>query len=682
MSLSNEVLNVSYSPISDIGAGIVFGLGYYLISHLYGDASTFEEFKKGLNHIKPQDLERATTIEQINNLIKMQEKEESLNPFEILRKINKQNIAPDISTYNILLNYCYQNGKYDFADKLEEEIFDFASPVHCNLMTYNIVLKGIGLKIQEVISPSKKGLLLEKMLKILNDLGKESSSIKPNEITLNSCLEIYIKSEEFEKAWDLFDSMSIKYNISPDNFSYSIIMKALRLNPSDEKLNKILKVIDIIKKKKELGESKSEYEEITFNCLIETCFKLRRIEKAEELFKLMKELKIPITKVCYSVMIKGYGQYYQKEKALDLFNLMKEQGVFPNEIVYGCVLNSCIRCHDLKNAKILIEEMKSHNFELNGHICSMMIKAYSQSGNFNSALELFYDSTHHNNIVIYNAIIHACVESGELKKMTEIYENLVKLIQTNPDSCPQPDLITLSTLIKGYSKSKNFEKVIEIYDYLEKQQKDGKVKLDEVLYNTILDACARNKQIRKGIEIIKRMKSQQINFSNVTYSIIIKLYSKQGDKKKIFEILKEMREMNIVPGLIVYTCLIQTCITKKDFYNAFSLFNELKNDNIAPDHVLYSSLINGCLSNKKIEASYTYILESFLNNVRMSDWIYNKFFQVLLSKRTYLKDSVKKEFCINIYTKLKERRFLLEKETIHEITDFLIRSKRGLLKYI
>jgi len=396
----------------------------------------------------------------------------------------------------------------------------------------------------------------------------------------------------------------------------------------------------------------------------------------------MKELKIPMTKISYSVMIKGYGQYYQKDKALELFNQMKEQGVFPNEIVYGCILNSCIRCHDIKNAKILIEEMKLHNFELNGHICSMMIKAYSQSGDFNAAIELFNNSTHFNNIVIYNAILHACIESGEFKKMTEIYENLVKQIQTNPNDSPQPDLITLSTLIKGYSKTKNFEKVIEIYDYLEKQQKDGKVKLDEVFYNTILDACARNRQIYKGIEIIKTMRSLKINFSNVTYSIMIKLYSKQGDKKKIFDILKEMREMNISPGLIVYTCLIQSCIGKRDLVKAFGLFDDLKKDKITPDHVLYSSMINGCLYNKEIEASYTYMMESFSNNVRMSDWIYNKFFHVLLSKRTYLKESIKKEYCINLYTKLKERRFLLEKETIQEITNFLLRSNRDLLKYI
>jgi len=520
------------------------------------------------------------------------------------------------------------------------------------------------------------------MTKILNELGKDSSSIKPNEITLNSCLEIYIKSEEFEKAWELFDNMNTKYNVSPDNYSYSIIMKALRVSPSEEKLNKILKVVDIIKMKKESDYSKNEYEEITFNLLIDTCFKLKKIKKAEEMFSLMKELKIPVTKVTYSVMIKGYGQYYQKEKALELFNQMKEQGVFPNEIVYGCILNSCIRCHDIKNTKIIIEEMKLHNLELNSHISSMMIKAYSQSGDFNAAIELFNKSIHYNNIVIYNAILHACVESGEFKKMTEIYETLNMQIQTNPNDSPQPDLITLSTLIKGYSKTKNFEKVIEIYDYLEKRQTEGKVKLDEVFYNTILDACARNKQIMKGIEIINTMKSLNINFSNVTYSIMIKLYSKQGDIKKIFNILKEMKECNISPGLIVYTCLIQTCISQKDFVKAFELFEELKKDKIKPDHILYSSMINGCLSNKKIEESYTYMLESFTNNVRMSDWIYNKFLHVLLSKRTYLKETLKKQYCITLYSKLKERRFLLEKETIQEITDFLLKSKRDLLMYI
>ena len=135
------------------------------------------------------------------------------------------------------------------------------------------------------------------------------------------------------------------------------------------------------------------------------------------------------------------------------------------------------------------------------------------------------------------------------------------------------------------------------------------------------------------------------------------------------EILDEMKKNRVIPGLIVYTCLIQTCLKCKNFSKAIHLFEELKNIKINPDHVIYSSIVNSFLYNKKFELAYQYLFESFKYNVRLPDYIYNKYFHLLLTNYNLNKDQ-KLTFCEKIYSMLKTRKFEFEKKIIREIIAF------------
>lgn len=666
MNLLNEDIEIRYSPLSDIGAGIVFGLGYNLINYVYGDS--FESQKKELKANKCLSFERAKTLEEFNIIIKQNEKDEKINPFEILRKITNLELNADISTYNNLLNFCIANGKFNYADRLEEEIFDFTSPVQHDLTTFNIILKGIACKIESETQTDKIEILLNKMRNILSEMLK-TTNMRPNEISLNTCIDILTKAGKFKDAWEMFENMKNTYDISPDNYSYSTIVKALRGKPDSDMLEKALKFLELIK------TAKGKNEEVIFNCLIECCFKLGDIAKAEHLLKEMSISSIPISKVTYSLMIKGYGTYYLLDKVLELFARMKKNNIFANEVIYGCILNACVRCSEIKKAKEIYDEMKKSNYQSNLFISTTMIKCYARAGDFKGAISIYEELLNSKltvNIVLYNAILDACVQCREYAKMTEIYKQLKKRI--NEDGY-RPDLITISTLVKGYSKSKNMKKVLKIYYKMSILQENGEIKLDEVFYNTVLDSCVRNNLIEKGLEILKVMKANRISFSNVTYSIIIKLHSKDNDSIKTFEVLEEMKRNNVIPGIIVYTCLIQTCLKNKNFDKAISLFEEIKSQKITPDHVLYSSIINGCLFNKRYDKAYLYLIDSFNGNVRLPNYIYNKYFGILLSKHIQLKNNLRLIYTEKIYTMLKMRNYLLDKETILKMTAFVCKYK-------
>jgi pentatricopeptide repeat protein len=60
-----------------------------------------------------------------------------------------------------------------------------------------------------------------------------------------------------------------------------------------------------------------------------------------------------------------------------------------------------------------------------------------------------------------------------------------------------PDLITYSTMIKGYCREKNLEQALVTLDEMEKRG----IKADEVLYNSLLDGCCKSRQIDLAMKV-------------------------------------------------------------------------------------------------------------------------------------------------------------------------------------
>ena len=113
--------------------------------------------------------------------------------------------------------------------------------------------------------------------------------------------------------------------------------------------------------------------------------------------------------------------------------------------------------------------MKKVNLRPNAIIYTTLIKGFNKMRMYNKAFQIFDELSDEekesSNIVIYNAILDVCVESGNFEKLKSTYD-FIKNKALSDDNFPQPNLITFSTVTKGYIRSKNIEEAIKIYDFL------------------------------------------------------------------------------------------------------------------------------------------------------------------------------------------------------------------------
>jgi len=163
------------------------------------------------------------------------------------------------------------------------------------------------------------------------------------------------------------------------------------------------------------------------------------------------------------------------------------------------------------------------------------------------------------------------------------------------DMCQQnvaPDLVTYSTVIKGYCVKGELEPAMQLFTLMRKRG----IKPDGILFNSILDGCA-HKQMRTLTEqVLVDMQEEGVNPSNFTLSILVKLYGRCGDLDEALNVVEAYpKKYGFELNAQVYTCLMSACISNKELVKALSVLEQMKMAGCTPDGKTYQTILNGCL---------------------------------------------------------------------------------------
>jgi len=676
--MTTQLLNVDYLTnvvrpyASDLGVALVFGLGYYLFKFL-----NKKEEKKVKENIKEKLLssiskwESAKSIQKYNSLI-ISNNDKNTDAFKILNSMQKAGINPDIVTYNCLIDMSHRLEQKEQAVKLYEEISDFTNPAQPDIVTYNILIKGLVFEIRE--NRENKEVvqkLIEKVKQTFNDL-RSRGNIVPNVITFNTAIDACIEADSIDSAWNFYNEMA-QLNVKPDIYTYSTMIKSLKCC-SNVGENNLQTALDILKKINN-GECEGIVsDEILYNSVIDTCIKYSKIDIAEKLYQEMISRNIFPSTITYSIMIKAYGTVFNLDAALNLFNEMKLSNIKRNDVIYGCIINCCVRCSRFHIMNELYENMLTDNIEPNLIIYNTLVKGFNKMKKFNKAFELYEkmsnSKTIQPNIVIYNSILDCCVESKNYNKLIAIYDD-IKLKAKHNENFPQLNVITHSTVMKGYCKLGDMEKAKELYNFI----KSGNYQFDEVIYNTMADG-SRAKDTESALQMLTDMKAIGVIRSSVIYSILIKMFSNEGKEEEANKIIQEMNKDRIKPGLVTYTTLMQMYIRSKKLDKAIEIFYEMKKNEVTPDYVSYNFIINGCVFNKKLEVAISILIESIRANIKLSDETYNNVFEYLLSNK-FMKPNERSFHATNICKELKEKNFEIDYEMYSRVMRLLFKKNEN-----
>jgi pentatricopeptide repeat protein len=154
--------------------------------------------------------------------------------------------------------------------------------------------------------------------------------------------------------------------------------------------------------------------------------------------------------------------------------------------------------------------------------------------------------------------------------------------------------------------------VDKAFGLLKEMQDDGKYAPDEVMFNSLLDGCAKQHRLEAALKLLEDMRSAGVAPSNYTLSILVKLLGRSRRLNQAFSMVDKIcKDNGFRPNIQVYTCLIQACFHNRQHGKALTLHDQMIAEGCNPDEKTYTSLVKGCLQAGFVEKAVTMVRTAY-----------------------------------------------------------------------
>merc|ERR1719355_248851 len=182
-------------------------------------------------------------------------------------------------------------------------------------------------------------------------------------------------------------------------------------------------------------------------------------------------------------------------------------------------------------------------------------------------------------------MIDANCRTGRMERAEQLFADL--------EASGSPDVVTYSTMVKGYCMAGDIDRGFKV---LRKMLASGRCAPDEILFNSLLDGCARQHRVDEALALVEDMHKHHVQPSNFTLSILVKLLGRSRRLNQAFTTVEETcKRFDLQANIHVYTCLIYACFQNRQLPRALKLHDSMISEaGVEPDAKTYAVLARGC----------------------------------------------------------------------------------------
>merc|ERR1719313_523921 len=489
---------------------------------------------------------------------------------QVFRKLQSSGVQLTALAYNALLDSCVQCGKVNVALQHFKEMKDLGL---VDVVSYNTLLKAY----------LKQGQIV-KARKLLTEMAE--SDIQANQVTYNEMLNALVTVKDRKEMWALVREMN-SLGMRPNAVTCSIILKSLTAHSAPEDVRQAMALIDNLQE---------DMDEVLFASVIEACVRVGQLDLLSSKLQQYAGLGglAGLTAPTYGSMIKAYGRARDIERVRELLGEMRAHHVTPTSITLGCMGDALVRNSLPDEAFDLVRGIRDESEYadiLNTVIYSTLLKGFAQSRQPGRVQDVFEEMKQMGiacNTVSYNTMLDANAMTGKMDRAGELFREMQA-------SGVSPDVITYSTLVKGYCQAGDIDRG---YQVLNEMVANGVHEPDEILYNSLLDGCAKQHRVDDALNLLEDMHKHNVRPSNFTLSILVKLLGRSRRLNQAFAMVEETcKRFDLQANIHVYTCLLFACFQNRQMPRALQLHDSMITEaGVEPDERTYAVLARGCIT--------------------------------------------------------------------------------------
>eukprot|EP00932_Pfiesteria_piscicida_P002585 SRR837773.12515.p1 GENE.SRR837773.12515~~SRR837773.12515.p1 ORF type:complete len:861 (+),score=288.72 SRR837773.12515:2-2584(+) len=269
-------------------------------------------------------------------------------------EMRELNLQYSIVTYNALIDACARSADMRRVHSLLEDMQK--DNIEPNVITYSTVLKGY----------CQEGRM-DRAFTVLEDM-KKNKSFSPDEVTYNTLLDGCARFGMFERGMEVLADME-ESGVKPSNFTVSVLVK---LANRSRRFEKAFELSEEVSKKYNFALNMHVY-----NNLMQACTSANQHERALAVFEKMLDQRIKPDSRSYKILLQSSVQLGDKEQTVSLLHAavgkrcalprfnrftasaMQPKGGLASDVVMAALDGLAERCRDEALALEMYRELRS-----------------------------------------------------------------------------------------------------------------------------------------------------------------------------------------------------------------------------------------------------------------------------------------------------------------------------------
>merc|ERR1719169_369954 len=180
----------------------------------------------------------------------------------------------------------------------------------------------------------------------------------------------------------------------------------------------------------------------------------------------------------------------------------------------------------------ILEDMKTSRVKPNVITYSTMLKGHCQNGDIQTAFQILEQMKKDAHLkpdeIMYNSLLDGCAQNN-------LVDEGLRILEEMQIEGVQPSNFTLSILVKLMNRARRLDRAFAVVDEITKKYN---FRPNVHVYTNLVQACASNQQLARGMSILEQMIKERIVPESRTYSILVRSSISKGMFEQAVGLLK------------------------------------------------------------------------------------------------------------------------------------------------